>query len=205
MACQPRWLQEEVPACLQEAGWSDTNNNGTVDKVIDGELTELSLEYSYSGTSKNGGDIGQLFKEAAQPAGVNIAVTPMEGRPLQMGWIKKTFELSPLGSSSYPFYDDFAQRWGSQSGSNYFSFGNAESDQLIETINKTTDPKKLNDLYMRFQEIVYDEQPVIFFHTGVNHIMVNKKFGDITTSQLSPGYFVNELSLKTVPVTINNN
>ena len=190
---------------LQEAGWSDTNNNGTVDKVINGELIELNLEYSYSGSSKNAGDIGQLFKEAAQPAGINIAVTPMEARPVQMGWVNKSFELSPLGSSWYPFYEDFEYRWNSQSRGNYFSFGNAESDQLIETINKTTDPKKLNDLYMRFQEIVYDEQPVIFFHTGVNHIMVNNKFGDITTSQLSPGYFVNELSLKTVPVSVRPN
>ena len=190
---------------LQEAGWSDTNNNGTVDKIINGELTELNLEYSYSGSSKNAGDIGQLFKEAAQPAGVNIAVTPLESRPLRLGWRSKSFEISPLGSTCYPFYDDFSHRWNSQSPYNYHSFGNAESDEIIKTINETLDPKKLNDLYMQFQEIVYEEQPVIFFHTGVNHIMAHKKFGPITNSQLSPGYFVNELSLKTVPATVNNN
>jgi len=129
----------------------------------------------------------------------------MEGRPLQTGWRKKTFELSPGGVSSYPFYDDFHQKWNSQSPSNYYSFGNAESDKIIETINKTTDPEKLNDLYMRFQEIVYEEQPIIFIHTGFNQIISHKKLGPITTSQLSPGYFVNELSLKTIPVITNNN
>jgi len=196
---------EKAKTLLQEAGWSDTNNNGTVDKIINGELTELSLEYSYSGSSKNGGDVGQLFKEAAQPAGVDITVSPMEGRPLGTSYRSKTFELSPLGSSWYPFYEDFYHRWSSQSGGNYFSFGNAESDKLIETINKTTDPVKLNELYMRFQEIVYEEQPVIFFHTGFNQIMVHKKFGKINTSQISSGYFVNELSLNTVPITVNNN
>ena len=196
---------EKAKALLQEAGWSDTNNNGIVDKIINGELTELNLEYSYYAPSKNAADLGQLYKEAAQPAGVNIVVTSMEGRPLQMGWRNKSFELSTAGTSCYPFYDDFHLKWNSQSGSNYFSFGNAESDEIIETIKKTTDPKKLNDLYMRFQEIVYDEQPVIFIHTGFNQIMAHKKFGQLTTSQLSPGYFVNELSLKTIPVAVSPN
>lgn len=196
---------EKAKTLLQEAGWSDTNNNGTVDKIINGELTELNLEYSYPGSSKNSGDIGQLLKEAAQPAGVNITLTPMEVRPYLTSAGNKTFELAPLGSSWYPFYEDFEQRWDSQSPRNYYSFGTAESDKLIETINKTIDPEKLTELYMRFQEIVYEEQPVIFFHTGVNHIMVNKKFGSINTSQISPGYFVNELSMTNVPITINNN
>ena len=196
---------EKAKALLQEAGWSDTNSNGTVDKVINGELTELNLEYTYPSSSKNAGDIGQLFKEAAQPAGVNISLTPLESRPYAIGLRGKTFELSPLGSTWGPIHKDLEQRWHTQSPRNYASFGDAKSDELIETINKTLDPKKLTDLYTQFQEVVYDEQPVIFFHTGVNHIMVNNKFGDITTSQLSPGYFVNELSLKTVPVSVSPN
>ena len=123
----------------------------------------------------------------------------MEFRPYLTSLGAKSFELGALGSTWYPFYEDFEPRWHSQTPRNYASFGNAESDELIETINKTIDPKKLHDLYMRFQEIVYDEQPVIFFHTGVNHIISHKKFGPIATSQISPGYFVNELSLQTVP------
>ena len=196
---------EKAKALLTEAGWTDSNNNGTVDKVIDGELTELSLKYSYSGASKNAGDIGQLLKEAAQPAGVNIEVVPMEGRPLQMGWRQKNFELSTLGSAWYPFHKDPHQRWHSEGASNYFSFGNAESDELIKTIQGTVDEEKLPALYKRFQEIVYEEQPVIFINTAVNHIMVHKKFGNIRTTSISPGYLVNELAEQNVPININNN
>ena len=42
---------EKASALLAEAGWEDSNDNGTVDKVIDGELTELSLQYNYVASS----------------------------------------------------------------------------------------------------------------------------------------------------------
>ena len=196
---------EKAKTLLQEAGWSDSNNNGVVDKQLNGELVELNLKISYFSASKNASNTAQIFKENAKPAGVNIELTPLEGRPLQLGWRQKTFELSIKGSGGYPFNQDPHQQWHTTGASNYFSFGNAESDAVIEEIQQTIEDDKLAALYIKLQEMVYDEQPVIFVNTPTNHIIASKKFGTIRTGAISPGFAVNELALQTVPISINNN
>lgn len=196
---------DKAKALLQEAGWADTNNNGVLDKKIDGELQELNLRLTHSQSFNDYINIAALFQESAKPAGVNIIPTPMESRPLQQGWVQKDYDLSFSGSNWYPIHKNLYQKWHSKSRGNYPAFGTTESDALIEEINKTIDEDKLAELYTRFQEIIYDEQPVIFINTASDHILVNKKYGNITTSSVPPRVFVNEFALQTVPIDVHNN
>ncbi|MCB0681686.1 MAG: hypothetical protein KDC32_12325, partial [Saprospiraceae bacterium] len=45
-----------------------------------------------------------------------------------------------------------------------------------------------DQLYREFQQIVYDEQPVIFLMAPQGRILVHKRF-DSFTSVVNPGYF----------------
>ena len=189
---------------LKEAGWTDSDNNGILDKTIDGELKELDFKISFSGKFNDYRNIAQIFKEDAKQAGVNIRLTPLDSRPLQTGWKQKDFDLSFLPFIWQPLHKNLRQRWHSESSGNYVSFATVETDKIIDEIDQTVDEDKLAELYKRFQEIFYEEQPVIFINTASNHIMASKKFGNITTSAIPPIYYVNQLKQVTVPNFSNN-
>ena len=196
---------DKAKTLLKEAGWADANNNGVLDKKIDGELQELNLRLTHKNDFNDYINTAALFQESAKNAGVNIIPTPLEGRLLQQGWRQKDYELSFSGSSWLPVHKNLYQKWHSKSRGNYAAFGTTESDALIEKINKTIDEDELADLYTKFQEIIYEEQPAIFTNTASDHIIVNKKYGNITTSAVPPRVFINEFALQSVPINVSNN
>jgi ABC-type transport system substrate-binding protein len=71
---------------------------------------------------------------------------------------------------------------------NYTGFGNAESDKVIEVIQAEMDEEKRNELYMRFQEMLYDQQPGIFLFAPKDGLLVHKRF-DAFGGPKRPGFF----------------
>lgn len=191
---------EKAKTLLTEAGWTDTNNNGTIDKEIDGELVEMELEYLTSSSSKNEQSSAQILQNNAKKAGIKIDIVPKEFT-LKTDQLKKhEFELASGGWASHPIPYDPRQIWHTESyggsGSNYVGFGNEESDALIEKIRVTTDEKERASLYLKFQEMIYEEQPYIFLFYSTNPIAISKRF-EAEVYDIRPGYFPSQFVLKT--------
>lgn len=196
---------EKAKTLLQTAGWTDSNNNGIVDKTINGQLQELDLRLIFSAKSKDYNTIAQIFQEDAKKAGINIELAPSDGRSILSSWKQKKYDLSFRPETTYPFHKDLRQNWHSGSPSNYSGFGTVASDQILDEIAQTVDEEKLAELYTKFQEIVYEEQPVIMINTASHHIIANKKFGNIPISAIASGYYLKRLNEVTVPITSSNN
>ena len=171
---------EQARALLEEAGWQDSNGNGIVDKVIDGELTELKLDYLYVPASNYQDNYSELFKNNAQKAGIEINRVAVEANVVSQRRRNGDYELAGWGTSWAPLPDDLKQLWHTDGavpgGPNYSRFGNAETDALIETVRFTSDEEERNKLYQQIQEIIYDEQPVIFQLIPLERIVVHKRF-----------------------------
>ncbi len=179
---------------LKEAGWEDTNGNGTVDKVVDGELTEMVLSYQYDPRSNFQDNFSELFKNNAQKIGVEIKREGMEFKVSRQNSSDGNFELSGRAASWYPLPDDFKQLWHTDaigtSRGNFPRFGNAESDALIDAIRYNPNEEERNAQYLQFQKIVYDEQPVIFQIIPLNRIAVHQRFEPaISQLGISPQHF----------------
>lgn len=190
---------EKAVALLAEAGWEDTNGNGIVDKVINGELLEMELEFSYGNSSRFAENQVLLFQNDAKKAGVKIIPVPKEFTILIDDLKKRDFELFSSAWGQDPILDDFKQLWHTDSdtpdGSNRVGFGNAVSDQLIEDIRITLDENKRNELYLQFQELIYEEQPYIFLFVPLERLAIHKRF-EAKTSALRPGFFVKDFVIK---------
>ena len=190
---------EKARELLKEAGWIDSNGNGVVDKVIDGELTELKLEYLSSRAGVTGQKIGTIFKANAKRVGVDIELAVKEGNIVADQRNKRDFDLFTSGWSQDPSPDDPYQNWHTDSdtpsGGNRFGFGNEESDKIIEEIRTIIPEERRNELYKKLQKIIYDEQPCIFLMIPSGRIAINKKF-DFTPSVRKPWIFENEFKLK---------
>jgi peptide/nickel transport system substrate-binding protein len=184
---------EKAKSLLAEAGWTDSNNNGIVDKEIDGELVEMNLELLTVSSSQTQQDGALLVKEDAILAGVNIEILPQESATQRQRMASRDYELA-TGATLEPTpstYDPF-QMWHTESdnpsGFNRVGFGNAESDALIEKIQGTLNQEERNKLYREFQQLLYDEQPMVFLYEIPNFLLIHKRF-NAEAVPLSPNFY----------------
>lgn len=192
---------ELAATLLSEAGWEDTNGNGTRDKMIDGELQELDFEYLYVPGGQFGEAMAQLMKDGASRVGVNITPIPRDFRTL-LGQDVATREYSMYGAGAggYHMPDDLSPLWHTSGntprGQNRWQFGDEESDALIDKINETLDDTERNQLYHQFQEIVYEEQPLIFLFAPQERMAISKRFINAKAYEVLPNYNLREFKLR---------
>jgi peptide/nickel transport system substrate-binding protein len=109
------------------------------------------------------------------------------------------FDMMAMSMQGTSVPEDFKQIWHTGSwvnnGSNYFGFGNAKSDALIEKIRTTLDDKERIKLVKELQEIIVDEQPCVFMYAQKRRIVVHKRFGNQEFYFEKPGVLVNNLKL----------
>ncbi len=190
---------EKAKALLTEAGWEDTNGNGIRDKMIGGELVELELNYLTTPTSKFGRNLGLTLEDNAPLAGIKINIEAKEFRSLIESLRNRDYELNGGAMGQQPIPDDPKQHWHTSSdnasGSNRVGFGSPETDALIDKIRVTMDETERNKLYKEFQELIYEEQPMIFLFSPQERIIINKKF-ETEVSVMSPGFQPSHFKLK---------
>jgi ABC-type transport system substrate-binding protein len=195
-ALQP--LQQDINrslALLKEAGWEDSNRNGTPDKIIAGKKQELELEIKIT-NKEEGMAMANIIKENAGKAGFNLKLVVVEPGQLQQDIRQHNFELAPLRISPFPGVDDPFPLWHSSNdkpgGSNRSGFRLAEMDKTIEELRSAKDATTRDKLYTRYQEIIYEHQPAIYLYVPLERIMASKKI-ELITSIRRPGYFENLL------------
>jgi len=184
---------EKAKTLLSEAGWTDSNNNGTVDKNINGVVTEMELDLLITPNNKNSTDMGLIFQNEAKKAGVQINIVEKANKALAAQLRTREFDLFARAIGSEVSGDDPKQYWHTSSdtprGYNRVGFGNAETDALIDAIRTELDKTKRDELYKKFQEVVYDEQPYVFLYTSQDLIAINKRFQGVETTIKSPRIF----------------
>lgn len=183
---------------LAEAGWTDSDGNGILDKVIDGKKTELRLSYLITPGSEFQQNLLALLQSNARKVGIEIEAQAVESNVLGERLRNRDYELAGRGAGSSPVPDDPKQLFHTDSdnpgGSNYARFGTPQTDSLIEAIRTAPDEQARLPLYLKLQEIIYDEQPLIFLFAPKDKIVVHKRFDAIITRN-RPGVSLPHLRL----------
>lgn len=184
---------------LSTAGWKDEDDDGVLEKTIDGERRDFAfslLSFS-SGMSEA---IALELAENARQVGIDIRVNRQESRTLYSRLQSGDFAASMIGQRYLPGPDDLTQVWSSTSvppaGSNRGNFRVPEADSLIRRLSVTLDEKKRLPLYRRFQELVYANQPMIFLFSPYDRVVVSDRF-DYEVTSLAPNVYFNALELRT--------
>jgi peptide/nickel transport system substrate-binding protein len=178
---------------LKDGGWKDTNNNGIVDKNINGQQTELSIAYTFNGGKETSRTLALLIKNNARKAGIDIQLNGIEGRMTLEALKKREFELVSAGMSLSPIWNP-KQGWHTE-GDNRTGFGNASVDATIDEMLNTIDRKKRMALAYKLQEIMYDEQAEISLFIPSETIAIHRRFSAPKTVFV-PGYIVTDFQLK---------
>ena len=189
---------EEALGLLADAGWSDTDSDGVLDKEIDGTKTDLKLKYVVGSTSASE-NISLFFQQAAEEIGMEIEIIKKDRK----GWLElmqqRDFDLTMNGTGFSPGLDDFRQMFSTDAntpgGQNRMQFGNAETDALLNAIVENFDEKSRSEQYIEFQKILADEMPIVWLMTPKSRVVIHDRF-DGGSSGLLPNVCLGCMKLK---------
>jgi len=149
---------DKAEALLDEAGWTDHDNDGIRDKDIDGRLVPFEFTLLVNQQPFRIA-ICTLLKENLEQIGVIANVRPVEVTALQEMMQKKSFQacFSGWGSGTDP--DSSENIWKTGEMRNYCGYSNPEVDRLFAEGRRELDRGRRAERYARIQEILYEDQP----------------------------------------------
>lgn len=150
---------------LASAGWKDSDKDGTLDKVIDGRKTPLSI--TIIDPSPDFMKYLTVYKEDASKIGVDFQIKSVEWNSFISLIDSRKFEAARLAWGGGTVDIDLKQVWHSDSikgsGSNFVSYSNPEVDKLIDTARKIYEKDKRMVLLQKAHELIANDYPYVFF------------------------------------------
>jgi peptide/nickel transport system substrate-binding protein len=165
---------------LTKAGWKDSDGDGVLDKVINGEKVPFRFEFKVPSGSSTGKSILLVLQEELKRHGVFASVRELDWTIFLDDLDNHRFDAATL-SWAMPIEepDDYQLFHSSQAvkrGSNYISYKNPRVDKILEENRQEFDPQKRIKLYKEFQKILNDEQPYTFMFVRKNVSVVQRRF-----------------------------
>jgi len=149
-------------ALLAEAGWTTTNAEGLL--VKNGQ--PFSFELLISQGSDEGRKIAEVIQAQLREVGVGVELRVLEWAAFLKEHIKKRrFAAAAMAWGIGLDSDQFGIWHSSQTGPdefNFISYKNAEVDALLERGRNTCRQSERKRAYDRMQEILAEDQPLIF-------------------------------------------
>ena len=170
---------EKAKQLLKEAGWEDTNGDGILDKMIDGKRVDFKFTFMNNQNAQRK-QVLLVVIDALKKAGIEADIQDYEWSVFLDKQSKHQYDATyggwVLGDGPSDPYQIFHSSQANDEGSNYISYNNPESDKIIEQIRVEFDPVKRKDLIMKWQEIIYEDQPYTFLWSPVGKYATSERY-----------------------------
>lgn len=171
--------ETKAKALLAEAGWTDTDGNGTLDKVIQGERVEFAFTLSYKRGNELRKSIARHVEDKFKRVGIRVEAQDLDGSVL-LDRLKKHEIEAWLGGWVYDSdeQDLFSLFHSSQivnEGYNWGSYASPVADSTMEQIVVEWDAEKRQALHRKIQEILYQDQPYTLLFANAARIGWNRR------------------------------
>jgi microcin C transport system substrate-binding protein len=149
---------------FRKAGWKDSDNDGILDKVIDGQKTDFRFTLILANADFQ--KYLTMYKEDAKQMGVDIDVKVVEWNSFLKLIDEKKFDAASLAWGGGSVDIDPKQIWHSASsgpgGSNFISYQNPKVDELIDRARETMDKAARIPLMQEIYEQIAADAPYAF-------------------------------------------
>ncbi|HEY7490382.1 MAG TPA: peptide-binding protein [Candidatus Tectomicrobia bacterium] len=168
---------------LGEAGWRDTDGDGILDKVIDGQKTPLRFEIKFNSGNDIRKSVALTLQDELKKHGIDASVRQLDWTIFLDDVRNHKFDAVILGWAMSVSEPDAYQVWHSSQadnkGSNHIGFKHARVDTLLEEYRRTFEAQKRIELYRDFQQILNTEQPYTFLFLQKAVLALDKRFQNV--------------------------
>jgi len=163
---------------LSQAGWKDTDNNGILDKMVNGKKEEFKFTLIYP--NKDVEKYWTMWKQDLKRAGIELDLKYLEWSSFLKLLDEGNFDTVTLSWGGGSIEWDPKQIWHSASavegGSNFIAYKNPEVDKLIDQGREELDKKKRIGYFKQVYEKIAADVPYIFlFNTKYDFYVFSNK------------------------------
>lgn len=184
---------EKAKQLLAQAGWTDSDGDGILDKVVDGKKTDFRFTIQLNSGNQSRKQIALVFVDALKKLGIDAKTTELEWATFFERQRSHQFDAYVGGWATNPVEGDMYQIWHSKSaeqgGSNFGFYKNDRLDQLIESNRTEFDWNKRLAAYKEMQKIIYDDQPYNFLVSERFTGAYSDRFQDVEFFSPRPCYY----------------
>lgn len=160
---------QKAKQLLEEEGWHDSDNDGILDKIVDGKKIRFEFTLTYNVKSLSSQAICAFVSNSLKKIGIICHLNATSLVDLSAAFDDKYFDALSLAWALDPPPEEPRQYWHSagakeKGSSNLTGFANKEADQIIEKLQFEDQPDARQALYHRLHAIIHDEAPYTFLY-----------------------------------------
>jgi peptide/nickel transport system substrate-binding protein len=173
---------EKAKELLKEAGWTDSDEDGILDKTIGRKKVEFRFTYLLN-TNESRKQTILVVIDALKKVGIEAGIQTLEWSVYLDRTKKHEFDAT-MGAwilTDYP-PDEFQIFHSSQmlgEGSNFTSYNSPIADSLMERYRIEFDENKRIEIIKQLQKILYDDRAYTFLWTPKAKYVYGKRFKNV--------------------------
>ena len=184
---------DKAEELLEQAGWTDSDGDGILDKRINGKLVKFEFALQFGSGSKVAERICGMVAENLSQIGVTCIVKPTEFTVLQSSAKKHDFDAMCAGWGSGADPDDSDNLWTTKAlqtgGRNYVQYTNPKVDALFEAGKREFDRAKRAEIYRQIAGILWEDQPYTWLYYRSSMYSFNKNLRGYMYSPRGPFHY----------------
>ena len=183
---------EKARKLLSEAGWKDTDNDGTLDK--DGK--EFRFEMAFTSGVPTWEQMSNVYRQDLKKVGIDMEIRKMEWASFLEKVQDWKFDACCMGwglvSNPDPYQLWHSSQADQKGSSNHVGFKNEKVDELIEKNRREFDRQKRIEYCRQIHRIIHEEQPYTFCVVRKHLTAADKRFHNIVPHNYRPVFDFNE-------------
>jgi peptide/nickel transport system substrate-binding protein len=183
---------------LAEAGWSDSDGDGLLDR--DGRPFEFELLANSESELRQ--DICLLVEENLERVGIRAHPRFVEWGTLGAAERRGDFDAI-VGRWTEPTMIDLNDLWRSAEPGgatlNSIGYANPEVDRLLDAIDETSDLAAQKELFDRIQEIITADQPYTFLVEHFRLVGLNSRVRGADINDATPYFNIDQWYVEVTP------
>lgn len=169
---------DKAKKILADEGWKDIDNNGVLEKD--------NVEFKFTIYIPAGNPLreyaGTIINNNLKAIGIDVSVEKLElGKFLDNlydkkmdAWMASWYIQVPLELKTF-WYSDLQS-----TPLNFVSYQSKDADRIIDKLNTRLPHNVKIEYYKKFQEIIYEDQPITFLYWTDDIVVYNKRLKDVT-------------------------
>lgn len=176
----------QARALLAQAGWTDSNRDGVLDKG--GQPLRFAL--TINAANRLHGDMAQVIQSQLKQIGVQVDIRPQEFQSMLQQYKARTYDAALANWSLDNFKVDptplFSCREARvRNSANRTGYCNPQGDRLAEQGLRTTDAAQAKAIWAQWSQLLAQDQPLTFLYWTEDLAGVGPRVQNVTTDARS--------------------